>query len=82
MIKDVKVGKMVNVFNAQRDGSLIMTKYVKKLMIFVENGLQMENVKNVIKVMSQINKEFVKEIKINLFQMKIAYVKSGKGECV
>ena len=82
MIKDVKVGKMVNVFNAQRDGSLIMTKYVNKLMIFVENGLQMENVKNVIKVMSQIKMEFVKEIKINLFQMKIAYVKNGKGECV
>ncbi len=48
---DANSGKMEIVFNAPKDGFLIKMVFVKLQMIYVENGINMENVKSAIKVM-------------------------------
>jgi hypothetical protein len=52
MEPDVKHGIMKNVLNVQLNGSLILNQFVKKLVIYVELGVQLvDNVKLVIMVM-------------------------------
>jgi hypothetical protein len=52
MEPDVKHGIMENVLNVQLNGSLIHNQFVKKLVIYVELGVQLvDNVKLVIMVM-------------------------------
>ena len=49
--KDVKHGKMENVFNAQKDGTLMLMEFVKKFLIYAIHGLKMENARPAIKAM-------------------------------
>ena len=47
--RDVRLGKMENVLNVQKDGSSTLTVFVKKLVIFAGLGQTMENAKAAIK---------------------------------
>ena len=70
---------MENVFNAQKGGFSIRKEFVKQSMIYAENGINMDNVNNAIKVMLH-KVENVSEIRINLFLVRTVYVHNGKKE--
>ena len=76
--KDVKHGKMENVLNVQKDGSLMLMVFVKKLVISVGHGLTMENAKAVIKDTSSMM-ESVKETQMHLMDRTILYAQNGNG---
>ena len=78
IIKDAEHGKMANVLNVQKDGTLMKKEFVTKYLIYAIHGQKKECVKCVIKGIF-FKMESVSEIKISLRVKIILYAQHGIG---